>query len=106
MKNEVYFLAQLDVKDFKEYLDEYAKPVLGQFLSEDAEVLVATNSAEIIEGDSSNNWTVVVKFPSKESALNWYNSESYSPLKDTRINKLTNNGNLFLLPAFDISALS
>lgn len=40
------------------------------------EVLVAYGNYEVLEGDSIEG-IVIVKFPSKETARNWYFSDSY-----------------------------
>ena len=81
MDESVYMMAQIDVKDYRAYMEEYGMPVLNQFVEAGAEVLVASADAEVFEGDWPGNWTVVVKFDNAEAATSWYNSVEYAPLK-------------------------
>ena len=41
------------------------------------------------EGEWNGNWTVVIQFPSMESAVAFYESEGYAPLRALRIDELT-----------------
>ncbi len=101
MSKEAYIIAQIQVKDFKTYFEKYAlkfKELLPKF---QGEVLSSTTKAEVIEGNNFGNWTVLIKFPSKEQAYACINSEEYAPLAEVRINELTNGGNVFLIPAME-----
>jgi uncharacterized protein (DUF1330 family) len=51
-------------------------PFSGEFL--------AKGPIEILHGDSAFQTKVVIQFPDKESALNWYASEAYQKLIPTR----------------------
>ena len=102
----VYLIAQIDVKDYQVYLEEYGMSVLEQFVQAGAEVLVATPDVEVLEGEWQGNWTVVVRFSSAEAANKWYHSEDYAPLKQARIEKLTNGGTMVMVPGFDQAAQS
>ncbi len=97
MNKTVYILAQIEVKDYKLYFKEYAdkfNPILSSF---EGDVLAATKQVEVIEGQSYGNWTVLIKFPSKQHAYNCINSESYAPLAALRINQLSTGGNVLLM---------
>ena len=106
MTQPVYLMAQIDVKDHQAYLEEYGMPVLDQFTEAGAEVLVATPDRQVFEGEWPGNWTVVVKFSSAEAATNWYNSVEYTPLKEARIEQLTNGGTVVMVPGFDVGAIT
>jgi len=98
MSQEVYIIAQIAVKDYKTYFEEYAlkfKEILPKY---QGEALVGTTKAEVIEGKSFGNWTVVLKFPSKELAYACIHSEEYAPLNALRINELTTGGNILMVP--------
>lgn len=101
MSQEVYIIAQIDVKnrDYKAYFEEYAlkfKKILPKY---QGVALVGTTKAEVVEGECFGNWTVILKFPSKELAHACINSEEYAPIAKKRIAELQNGGNVLLVPA-------
>lgn len=103
MSQPAYLLIQLKVKDFQQYLDKYGKPVFSQLAKLGAEFLVTSAEAETFEGESFGNWTVLIRFPSRETAIEWYGSAEYAPLKNARIKELTTGGNMILLPGRESS---
>ena len=98
MSQPAYLLGQINVTDHPRYRDDYAKPLLAQLTEIGAELLVSSGDAETLEGEWSGNWTVLIRFPSWEVAVEWYQSADYAPLKSARIQDLTDAGNLVLLP--------
>lgn len=48
------------------------------------EYLARTGNITILEGQASCDRVVVLKFPDKKSALAWYNSPEYRPLRGIR----------------------
>ncbi len=101
MSQEVYIIAQIDVKnrDYKSYFEEYAlkfKEILPKY---QGVALVGTTKAEVLEGEQFGNWTVILKFPSRELAQACINSEEYAPIAKKRIAELQNGGNVLLVPA-------
>ena len=105
MSETVYMLAQIDVKDHQQYIEEYGLPVLHQLTEAGAEVLVATAEATVHEGEWSGNWTVIARFESEPEAMRWYQSEAYELWKHLRIEKLTNSNNVVLVPGLDPNQL-
>ena len=101
MTKSVYFIGQIDVKDFPSYMQEYGTDVIPQLLKAGAEILVGTPDAETLEGEWLGCWTVIFKFSSEDAARGWYDSAEYEPFKKLRIEKLSNFANAVLLPAFD-----
>ncbi len=98
MNQEVYIIAQIEVKDYESYSDQYAlkfKKILPDY---QGEVLAATEECEILEGGRYGNWTVVIKFPNRQLAYNCINSQEYAPLKKVRINELTTGNNVLMIP--------
>lgn len=94
----VYVVGQMEIKDPKVYLEQYGKPFMPILKKYKGELIAASDKAEVWEGGELLNWTVLVKFPSKEAAEAFYNSEEYSPLKEMRIQELTRDGSLYMLP--------
>ena len=91
MEQEYYLLVDVDIHnidEYKKYLDK-VKPMVekygGKYLIKGGE----------IDAKETDLWKptriVLVQFPNKTSALNWYNSEEYKPLKNLRLNNATSN---------------
>ena len=101
MSTPVYMIGIIDVIDFQTYAEEYGMPV-GEMVAEvGAEIIVASDQAEVLEGPWAGNWTVVVKVPSAEIARDLYNSEKYAPFKKARMQRLANATQLAILPALN-----
>ena len=47
---------------------------------------------QVLEGEWKHPRTVVIKFPTYEKALEWYNSEEYKPIKPIRLANSEANG--------------
>jgi uncharacterized protein (DUF1330 family) len=97
MNKPVYILGQINVPDLKMCIEQYAlklKVVLDEY---QAEVLSGTTKAEKVEGNKFGNWTVLIKFPSKEHYDNYIQSEEYITLSKVR-QELSDGGNIILIP--------
>lgn len=99
MNEAIYIVAQITIKDYDAYFTQYGEPFIDIIKQFKGKVIAANKEAETLEGPSFGNWTVLLKFPSRALALNFINSEEYAPLKDLRINELTTDNRIFLLPA-------
>ena len=99
-----YLIAQLDVKDHKEYRERYGISVVEMLQKIGAEPLAAAAAPTVLEGEWKGNWTVVIRFPSMQAATDWYNSAEYQPLKNLRIGELTTGGSAVFVEGFDLSA--
>ena len=79
-----YVISNIDVKNpeaYKEYIDK-VKPIVEKF---GGEYLVRAGEYKVIDGEWKYPRTVVIRFPSYEKALEWYNSEEYQPIKPIRL---------------------
>ena len=99
-EDKAYVLVHIQVEDFDRYFADYIPGVVELFGKHGAQVLVATSEPDIVEGELSGNWHVVVEFPSMDAAKAWYADADYMPLRDLRINELTAGGTLSFVPAF------
>ena len=45
----------------------------------------------VIEGDWPHKRNIVIKFPSHEKAMEWYNSEEYKPIRQIRHDNAVSN---------------
>ncbi len=80
-----YVIAQLKVtnpENYKEYINKVTE-VVQKF---GGEYLVRNGEYQCVEGETKFPRIVVIKFPSYEKALEWYNSDEYKPVKQIRLN--------------------
>ena len=79
-----YLLANITVnnpENYKEYVEK-VKSIVEKF---DGEYLVRGGEMSVIEGDWPHKRNIVIKFPSREKAMEWYNSEEYKSVKKIRL---------------------
>jgi uncharacterized protein (DUF1330 family) len=100
-----YLIATIRVKKLEEYLQRYGMPAIAQLNLCSAEIQVGSASVDVLEGEWDCNWTVVIRFPSKAKALEFYHSPDYTPLRALRINELTDGGSLVIAEGFDPAML-
>ena len=96
----VYFIALLQVPDIDTYRREYGRRVRQQLFAAGAKLLLASPNPTVLEGEWEPTWTVVIEFPDRATALRWYSSEEYAPLKRLRLEELTSGGVAALFDAF------
>jgi uncharacterized protein (DUF1330 family) len=77
-----YFIARYTVTN-PEGFAAYGAAVRPTFAGHDVEFVAVDNASQTMEG-SPPQTTVVLKFPTKEAALGWYNSAAYQAIKHHR----------------------
>ena len=75
-------------EEYKEYVEK-VKPIAKKF---GGEYIVRGGETKVLEGTWAYPRTVVIKFPSYEKALEWYNSDLYKPIKQIRLDNSIGNG--------------
>ena len=86
-----FAISNIDVKkpeEYKEYVEK-VKPIAEKF---GGDYIIRGGETKIVEGNWSYPRTVVIKFPSFQRALDWYNSEEYEPIKQIRLDNSVSNG--------------
>jgi uncharacterized protein (DUF1330 family) len=94
---DVYMIFSFNVTD-PEGLAPYAKAVKPVIDNHGGEVLTADFSGKPLEGTPLGG-NVVVRFPSEEDAMAFYNDPDYGPLRDLRI-AATTDRTLVVVKAF------
>lgn len=89
-----YVIAQLKVTNPENY-KEYVAKVTEVVKKFGGEYLVRNGEYQVVEGEDNFPRLVIIKFPSYEKALEWYNSEEYGLIKHLRINN--SEGNLIII---------
>mgnify|MGYP002701244121 CR=1 FL=1 len=89
MEQEYYLLVDVDIHnidEYKKYLNK-VKPMVEKF---GGKYLIKGGKIDAKETDLWKPTRIVlVQFPNTTSALNWYNSEEYRPLKNLRLTNAT-----------------
>ena len=87
----VYMIGDVDIKNIEEY-KKYMEKVKPMIESYGGEYLIRGGEIDSLE---TNLWKparmVLVKFPNKEIAMEWYNSDEYKPYKNIRLNNAISN---------------
>ena len=86
-----YAIFNINVKspeNYKEYVEK-VKPIAEKY---GGEYIVRGGDNTVVEGSWQHPRTVVIKFPTYEKALEWYNSEEYKPIKQIRLDNAESNG--------------
>jgi uncharacterized protein (DUF1330 family) len=78
------------IHDFAEY-NKYLARFFEAFAAFEGRVLVASDQADVIEGEWPKTRTVVLEFPSMDHAKRWYNSPNYQALAQHRFKAATSN---------------
>lgn len=77
-----YLIANYTITDPAGYA-EYPPAVAPTLIPFDGELVVADFASEAVEGQPAPV-SIVVKFPSKEAARDWYNSDAYQAVLGLR----------------------
>ena len=78
-----YAILQINITNQKKY-KEYLNQVTTIVKKHQGEYIVRGGKSEVVQGEWNYQRTVVVKFPSYDAAIQWYNSEEYAPIKKIR----------------------
>ena len=81
---KVYLIAHIEVTN-PELMEKYREQVPKIVTKYQGKYLVRGGDSEILEGDYFKHRIVLLEFPSRQQANNFYNSEDYAPLKMLRI---------------------
>ena len=94
-----YVIAQLEITNEDMFYNEYGSRTFPTVIENEGKILVTTQPSDKLEGEWIGNWTVIIEFPSKVGALDWYNSKAYQDAMPYRKNA-TAFSNLVVLDGF------
>jgi uncharacterized protein (DUF1330 family) len=92
-----YFMVQVKAKSLEELSVRYAQAAIASLTKLGGQMIAGTPSPTVLEGKWDGNWAAILRFPNLEMAKTWYNSPEYQPLKEIRINELTDGGQILLV---------
>ena len=81
---KVYLIAHIEVTN-PELMEKYRELVPKIVAKYQGKYLVRGGDSEILEGDYFKHRIVLLEFPSRQQANNFYHSEDYAPVKMLRI---------------------
>ena len=102
-KSPAYFLVQVKTKSLQELSERYAQFAIPSLIKFGGEMIAGTPEPTVLEGKWEASWVAILRFPSLEMAQTWYQSPDYRPLKELRINELTESGQILLLEGMGFS---
>ena len=77
-----------NAENYKEYVEK-VKPTAEKY---GGEYIVRGGTSITVEGSWEHPRTVVIKFPTYDKAMEWYNSVEYKPIKQIRLDNAKSNG--------------
>ena len=90
-------MVQVKAKSLEELSMRYGQSAIASLIKFGGEMLAGTPEPNVLEGKWDGSWAAILRFPSMEMALTWYNSSDYQPLKVLRMNELTDSGQILLI---------
>jgi uncharacterized protein (DUF1330 family) len=93
-----YVIYQGNVTDPEQY--EKYKPLSGASIHDaGGRLIVRGGEVEVLEGTGPPNRTVVIEFPTRKAAVDWYNSESYLVARKVREGAAI--ANMYVIDGYD-----
>lgn len=78
-----FVIIEIDITDQKKY-DEYKELTPATISAYGGKFVLRGNPVTVLEGEWNHERLVMLKFPTKEKAEAWYNSDGYQHAKSAR----------------------
>ena len=78
-----YVIYQGEVLDPVRY-DEYKDKAAASILSAGGRYVVRGGDVEVLEGEAPAGRTVVLEFPTRQAAVDWYRGDEYTEIRKIR----------------------
>lgn len=89
-----FVLVEVNIQDPLVY-EEYKKLTPGSVEAYGGKFVIRGNPVQVMEGSWDFDRMVLLEFPNKERALEWYNSEEYQKAK--KIREKASSANFFIV---------
>lgn len=99
----VYLIANIDIEDRDRYA-QYEAGFMEIFQRYDGQLLAVDEQQVVLEGDAAPTRTVLIEFPSTESARAWYDSSEYQALAQHRF--ASSRGSVTMIQSLDPAFLT
>jgi len=94
-KTPAFLLAFVRVQDFETYNKEYLEKATPIIMRHGGKPIAVSENPILLEGTIPKGKLVIVEFPSKKAADDFYNDPAYQPLKEVRNKVSTSDAVLF-----------
>lgn len=78
-----YVIYQGEVTDAERY-EQYKTRAAASIIAAGGRYVVRGGEIEVLEGEGPAGRTVVLEFPDREAAINWYRSDTYTEIRKIR----------------------
>jgi uncharacterized protein (DUF1330 family) len=78
-----YVIYQGEVTDPERY-EQYKTKAAASILAAGGRYVVRGGDIEVLEGDAPSGRTVVLEFPTRQAAIDWYRGEEYTAVRTIR----------------------
>jgi uncharacterized protein (DUF1330 family) len=78
-----YVIYQGEVLDPERY-DEYKTKAAACIIAAGGKYVVRGGDVEVLEGEAPAGRTVVLEFPTRQAAIDWYRSDEYTEIRKIR----------------------
>jgi uncharacterized protein (DUF1330 family) len=78
-----YVIYQGEILDPNRY-DEYKIEAAASIIAAGGRYVVRGGHVDVLEGDAPAGRTVVLEFPSRQAALDWYHGDDYTRIRKIR----------------------
>jgi uncharacterized protein (DUF1330 family) len=93
-----YVIYQGDVTNPEQY--EKYKPLSGASIAAaGGRLIVRGGELEVLEGDGPPNRTVVIEFPTRQAAVDWYNGAAY--VEARKVREGAAKANMYVIDGYD-----
>ncbi|MFC5190737.1 DUF1330 domain-containing protein [Algoriphagus aquatilis] len=89
-----FILGEVDIHNMEVY-EDYKKLTPGSLEPFGGKFVIRGLPIEALEGEWKHDRLVLLEFPNREKALEWYNSETYQEAK--KIRKKASSANFFIV---------
>lgn len=76
-------------------MEKYREKVLATVVRYEGRYILIGGPCEVLEGNWMPTFPVIIEFPNRDNAIDWYDSMEYVPLKDLRMEAADANAVLF-----------
>ena len=80
---KAYVIYEGEILDPRRY-EGYKEAVAPNIASAGGRYIVRGGNPEVLEGEPPTRRTVILEFPSRQAALDWYHSDSYQEIRTLR----------------------
>lgn len=89
-----YVIFQADITDQEQY-DRYRAATPATIAAAGGRFIARGGAITVLEGDAPAGRTVIVEFPNRAAALDWYHGEAYRAARALRVNAA--NGRMYIV---------